>query len=321
MKATEIKKIACIGSGVIGASWATNFIMKGYPVNVYDIKQEQLELAKSNIDNNLKFLFEEKILTAEEVEKAKSLVNYTTSMKEAVSDVQFIQESGPERYEIKHAILDELEKYTSPETIYASSTSGLLITEIAKNAKHPERCIGAHPYNPPHLIPLVELSKGEKSSEEAVKTASDFFKLLGKEPITLQKEALGFISNRLQVALYREVIELVMRGVCTVEDIDKAVCFGPGLRYGTMGPNLIFQLGGGPHGIKGIMKHIGPSVELWLNDMASWTKVPEEWADIAHEGVVEEMANREPEFGQNNEDLTKFRDRMLIDLLKLHKKL
>lgn len=321
MKVTEIKKIACIGSGVIGASWATNFIMKGYTVNVYDIKQEQLELAKANIDNNLKFLFEEKILTAEEVEKAKSLVNYTTSMEEAVSDVQFIQESGPETYEIKHAILDELEKYTSSETIYASSTSGLLITEISKNAKHPERCIGAHPYNPPHLIPLVELSKGVKTSEESMTIAYDFFKLVGKEPVILQKEALGFISNRLQMALYREAIDLVMNGVCSVEDIDKATCFGPGLRYGIIGPNLIYQLGGGPHGIKGMLAHIGPSAELWLTDMASWNKIPEEWKNIAQEGVLKEMENREPEFGKNNEELAKFRDRMLVSLLKLHKKL
>jgi 3-hydroxyacyl-CoA dehydrogenase len=321
MKTSKIKKVACVGTGVIGASWATNFVFKGYPVNIYDINQQQLDLAKVNIEKNLEFLLGKKVLTKKVVDKAKTLVKYTTNIEEAVHDVQFIQEAGPEKYDIKQAILAEIDKYTDPQTIFASSTSGLLITEITKYSPHPERCIGAHPYNPPHLIPLVEISKGAKTSTETVNAACEFYKAVGKEPVVLQKEALGFISNRLQMALYREAIDLVMRGVCSVEDIDKAACFGPGLRYGIMGPNLIYELGGGAVGIKGLFKHVGASVEMWWADMADWKKWPEGWLDIAQEGVNREKANRPAEIGRTTEEIIRFRDSMLVDLLKLHHKL
>jgi 3-hydroxyacyl-CoA dehydrogenase len=321
LKATEIRKIACVGSGVVGSSWATNFVMKGYPVWVYDVNKTQLDNAKNNIRKNLDILKKYNVITPQFADKAASLVKYTTSMEEAVKDVQFIQESGPESYQIKQLILAEIEKYTSPETIIASSTSGLLMTEIAKHARHPERCVGSHPFNPPHIIPLVEITKGEKSAPELVQDAYDFYKLLGKEPIILQKESLGFVANRIQAALNREGVDLVTRGVCTVEDVDRAVCFGPGLRWALMGPNLIFQLGGGKEGIKGITTHINPSVEIWLADMAKWDKFPKDWPDVSQAGIDVEMANRAPEFGRTNEEITEFRDRGLFELLKLHKKL
>jgi 3-hydroxyacyl-CoA dehydrogenase len=321
MKAVDIKKIACVGAGTIGASWGTNFAMKGYPVCIYDIKEEQLEAAKESISSNLDFLLVKGIITDEEAKTAQSLVKYTTNLEEAVSDVQFIQESGPERYDIKGVVLAEIEKYTAADTLIASSTSGLLVTEIAKDAKHPERCIGGHPYNPPHLIPLVEITKGEKTSEEALKCAYDFYELLGKEPVVLQKETLGFIANRLQMALSREIIDLVLRGLCTIEDIDKAMLFGPGLRMAIMGPILTLHLGGGPGGVKAISKMINDSSNLWLQDMAKWTTIPEEWPDAAQEGVLKEIENRSAEFGKTAEELKNFRDDMLITLLRLHKKL
>ena len=145
--------------------------------------------------------------------------------------------------------------------------------------------------------------------------------MIGKEPVVLQKEALGFICNRLQMALYREVCSLVMNGVCTVEDADKAVTFGPGLRWGIMGPSLVFQLGGGKVGIDGLLKHLGPSINLWLNNMADFKAMPEEFGKIAREGVEEEMKNRPKEIGNDDASLAEYRDKMLIELLKLHKKL
>lgn len=321
MNASEIKKIACIGSGLIGASWATNFLMKGYKVNIYDIDEKLLAIAKERIERDLEFLVSKNVIEEDKLEQIEKNVTFTTDMEIALKDVQFIQESGPEKYEIKHEILAEVDKYASPNAIFASSTSGLLITEIAKFSKHSQRCIGAHPYNPPHLIPLVEITKGDNTSQEALDAAYEFYKLLGKEPIILKKEALGFIANRLQMALYREAVDLVNRGVCTVEDVDKATCYGPGLRYATMGPNLLYHLGGGPYGIRGILSHIGPSVEMWWKDMADWKTWPEGWKDIVHEGVEESILGRAPEMGNNVEDLVKFRDDMLLELLKLHKKL
>jgi 3-hydroxyacyl-CoA dehydrogenase len=167
----------------------------------------------------------------------------------------------------------------------------------------------------------VEISKGKETSMEAVQTACDFYKSMGKEPVVLQKEALGFIANRLAVALWREAVDLVMRGVCSVEDVDKAVCFGPGLRYALMGPNLTYHLGGGPQGIQGLIKHIGPSVELWWDEMAVWKKWPPGWAEIAQEGVLREIANRAPEQGRTNEEIARWRNDGLIELLKFLKKL
>ena len=321
MELKDIKKVACVGSGVIGSSWAVGFALKGLPVNVYDVKDEFLDLAKERVHESLTFLAKNDVCTQEEISVIEGRIHYTTSMEDAVKDVQFIQESGPEHYDVKHSIVEEMEKYVSPEALIASSTSGLLITEIAKYAKHPERFVGGHPYNPPHLIPLVEITKGEKTKEENVALAKAFYQSVGKEPVVLNKEALGFICNRLQMALYREVAELVLRGVCSVEDADKAVTFGPGIRWGIMGPSLIFQLGGGKGGVDGLMNHLHDSINLWLADMADWKEFPAEWPSVARKGVEEAMKNRPAEIGNDDESLAAYRDDMLISLLKLHKKL
>jgi 3-hydroxyacyl-CoA dehydrogenase len=321
MKANQIRKTACLGAGVIGSSWATSFAIRGYPVCVCDISPEQLDAARKRVVGNLAFLVEKRVLQREDAARAEGLVTVSTCVEEAVTDVQFIQESGPENYKIKQQVLAEIEEFTAADTIIASSTSGLLISEIAISAKHPERCIGGHPYNPPHLIPLVEITKGEKSSDETVKAAYDFYESLGKEPVVLQKETLGFIANRLQMALSRETIDLVMRGVCTVEDIDKAMLFGPGLRFAIMGPTLTYHLGGGTQGAKGLFTHLRDSATMWLRDMAAWTTIPEGWPDTAQEGVLREIENRPAECGKTTEELIAFRDNMLIELLKLHKKL
>jgi len=321
MTSSEVKRVAVLGGGgVIGSSWATNFLWKGLSVNVFDVDSASLKNAQSRIGGNLKYLADKGILTSDEVLRALSFATYTSDMEEAVHDVSFIQEASPEKYEIKQALVAYCDKYAPPDTIFASSTSGLLITEIARHSSHPERYVGAHPYNPPHLIPLVEISKGEHTSEEAVSRAREFYRSLGKEPIVLNKEALGFVANRLSVALYREAIDLVMRGVCSVEDIDRAVSYGPGLRYALMGPNLIYHLGGGQYGISGILQHIGPSVEHWWADMADWKTWPEHWGVIAEDGVKEAMKNRLPEQGQTMEDIIRWRDDGLLDLLKILKK-
>lgn len=321
MQAKEIREVSCVGAGVIGYSWALYFAMKDLSVTVYDINEESLQLAKKRIHESLETLIKNNVLTKEKSEELEKSIIYTLSMEEAVRNAQLIVESGPENYDIKRQMVEEMEKYTSIETIIVSSTSGLLITEICKNAKHPERFIGAHPYNPPHLIPLVEITKGDKTSEVVVEVAKEFYTLIGKEPIVLKKEALGFICNRIQMALYREVCDLVTRGVCTIEDADKAVTYGPGLRWGIMGPSLVFQLGGGQYGIAGALKHMGPSANMWLADMADFKKIPDEFAIIAQEGVNEELKNRSEEIGNDNASLAEYRDKMLIELLKLHHKL
>lgn len=321
MKVEEIKKVACVGAGVIGYSWALYFALKKFDVFVYDITEESLDLAKKRVNESLRSLWKNHVIEEEEIFEIENRILYTTVMEEAVRDIQFLVESGPESYEIKKEMVKQIEQYTSDDTIIVSSTSGLLITEIASNAKCPERFIGAHPYNPPHLIPLVEITRGEKTSEEVVEVAKAFYTSIGKEPVVLQKEALGFICNRIQMALYREVCDLVMRGVCSIEDADKAVTYGPGLRWGIMGPSLVFQLGGGQNGIDGLLKHLGPSINLWLQDMADFKEFPKEFRKMAREGVEEEIKNRPEALGNNDASLAEYRDKMLIEMLKLHHKL
>lgn len=321
MEAKDIRKVACVGAGVIGYSWALYYSLKELSVNVYDLTDEKLQLAKKRIHESLVNLKQNDVVSENEVDEIESRISYTTSMEEAVKDVQFITESGPENYEVKQKIAEEMEKYTSSDTIIASSTSGLLVTEIAKNVKHPERFIGAHPYNPPHLIPLVELTRGEKTDDHVLEVAREFYQMIDKEPVVLQKEALGFICNRIQMAVYREVCNLVMKGVCTIEDADKAVTYGPGLRWAIMGPSLVFELGGGEGHIDGLMKHLNPSISLWLHDMADFKDFPEEFPEIARKGVEESLKNRPKEIGNDDQSLAEYRDKMLISLLKLHNKL
>lgn len=179
MKTQEIQRIACLGTGVIGASWCTNFVMKGYEAVLYDISDEQLASGRQKVADNLAFLVEKACMTREAAGQAWTGSRCTTSMEEALCGVQLVQESVPERYEIKQAVLAQVDEFAGDRVIYASSTSGLLISEIAKLSQYPERCIGAHPYNPPHLIPLVELV-GPAGSEAAVETARQFYSPAGQ---------------------------------------------------------------------------------------------------------------------------------------------
>jgi len=309
MQATDIKKIACIGAGTIGASWASYYLWKGYPVTVQDLTKEALSRARSLIKNNLTFLVDKGLLTENELTFTKISVNYTTDIGEAVKDVQFIQESAFEDYEVKKTLFREIDE-DAPEAIFATSSSGLLISEIQKASRFPARCLTAHPFNPPHLIPLVELVKGQATGEETFNLAYDFYKLIGKVPVRVNKEVPGHIANRIAFAYWRECIDLVMNGVCSVEDLDLASCYGPGPRYALMGPHLIYHLGGGPGGIRDFINHLGPSAEMWWDDMATWKRFPEGCKDVLEKGVQEELA------GRTAQELAAWRDEKLVELLK-----
>ena len=320
MKPEEIKRVACVGGGVIGSSWAIQFAMKGLDVVLYDINDEQLAKSQAQMHKSLDALEQFKAVTPQRRQEIADRVKLTTSMEEAVKNAQFIQESGPERLEIKRSILAQVEEYASADAIYASSTSGLLVSDIAAQAAHPERCVGAHHYNPPHLIPLVELTSGDKTDPGLLQLAYDFYQSIGKEAVLLRRECPGFIANRLQLALYREVQDLVMRGVCSVEDAVKALVYGPGLRWAIFGHNMIMQLGN-PGGLTGMVNMLGNSGDRWLADMASWTHQPDNWAEVAQPGVDQEMKNFPDYIGHTNEACAAYRDQMLIELLKLHHKL
>ena len=315
-------KVAYIGSGLIGAGLAVNAALHGMDVVLQTRKN--VDRAKALFENDLKQFELNKVITAGEAEAARKRCTITTSVEEAVQGADFIQESGPESLELKRAIISEIEKSASPDAIIASSTSGLSITEIFKEAVHPERGVGGHPYNPAHILPLVEVIKGEKTTEENLQKARDFYTAIGKEAVTNYKESSGFIANRYQHAIHREAVDLVNRGICSVEDADKALVYSVGLRWGVIGQVLTLHLGVSPEGIGKFNEkyHIDPTQpDEDLLGLSTWTTFPENWCEMAQEGIDEEIEHRAPETGKDMASIEAWRDKMLIGMLRLHGKL
>ena len=296
-----IRRIACVGAGLIGHSWATLFAVKGISVNLQDLKEEILTNALTKIKSNLDFLAEKGVIRSEEAEKALRRIKTTTSLSDAVKDADYVQESVFESYEVKKKIFSEMDAEAPPEAILASSSSALLMSEIQKAAAKPERCLIAHPFNPPHLIPLVELVPGEKTSSETIKTTYEFMLKLGKVPVVLKKEVPGYIANRLSIRLYQEAVDLVDTGVATVEDVDRALSAGPGIRWAIMGPHLTYHLGGGPGGI-----------EHWFETFGQAFFSPSSAKKVI-EGVKEMEIVKTKSMGE----LVRWRDEKLVELLKI----
>lgn len=306
----KIQSVGIVGVGVIGSSWAAFYASKGFRVKVYDIDpgicQKGLHMARS-ITGTLR---SHGLLSEKAAKKAVSDISAVSSLEEAVADVELVQESVAENYEVKQQIYRIMDREASPDVILASSSSGLLMTEIQKVTQNPGRCLIAHPFNPPHLIPLVELVAGQKTDRHTISRVKGFFEELGKIPVVLKKEAPGHIANRLAAALWREATDIVLKGIASVEDVDKAVYAGPGLRWALMGQHMIYHLGGGEGGIEHFMDHLGPSfVKLW-EDMATWTSLPPEAKDILAAGVTEEME------GNSLEAMARWRDEKLVRLLR-----
>ena len=239
MNADEIGSVACVGGGTIGFSWAVLFAQHGMRVNIYDISEAVLSRANGELRKAYDTLVEAGVMTAEEVAAALDRISTTTDLAQAVKDVDFVQESGPERYRIKREIYRELDQLARPEVVLASSTSAMLMTEIQSATTRPERCVVAHPYNPPHIVPLVEIVPGEATADETVEVARDFMARMGRLPVVARKECRGHIVNHMQAVLYREAKWLVGNGVATAAEIDLAFRTGPGLRLALMGPFMV----------------------------------------------------------------------------------
>ncbi|MEE0097690.1 MAG: 3-hydroxyacyl-CoA dehydrogenase NAD-binding domain-containing protein [Oscillospiraceae bacterium] len=313
-------KVTCYASGVIGTSWATNFALKGCTVTVYDLNQELLDHAKKLIRSNLLYLEAEDCLRGESVEAVMERVTFTDDVEAALREAEFIQESGPERLELKQTFVALFDRLAPAACIVASSTSGLRISDITAKSTHPERYIGAHPFNPPHLIPLVELTKGDQTSPETVNRALGFYRLMGKEPIVLQKEKAGFVANRISHSVLREVMSLVNEGVCSVEDVDKALTYGPGLRWAAVGQVMVGELGTSGGIREGTLRFKALNESIF-RDLENRTEVPEHWEDTAEAGITEEKAHMPDCIGHTTDEIAQFRDKVLVSLLKLHGKL
>ncbi len=312
-------KIAFVGAGQIGSGLALNCITHGMPVVLQTRKQT--ELVKSRIDSGLVFFVDSGIISQEEADKAAKLVTITTSIEEAVTGAYMIQESGPDSIELKHSLIEQIEAYAPEDAIIATSTSSRSITEVFSKAKHPERCMGGHPYNPAYLIPLVEITKGEKTSDEYVVKAKALYEQMGKVPTVLNKEVIGFIANRYQSAIHREAVDLVENGICSVEDADKALVYSVGLRWSVLGQFLSMHLGAAPEGLGGFNEkyHIDVTKpDGRLSNMPTWTTFPEKWSEHASVGIEEAIAKRDTSTGNDIASIEKWRDNMLVETLRLH---
>jgi 3-hydroxypropionate dehydrogenase (NADP+) len=310
-----IQRVACVGSGLVGQGWATLFALAGYEVVLEDINNELLDEALRRVEKQLRFL--EGAGLAAGVDEALGRLSKSTSLSDAVEGVDFVQESVFESYAVKKDVFREMDEATGPDVILASSSSGLLMSEIQKAATfHPERCIVAHPWNPSYLVPLVELSPGEKTNEKTTLRTRELMEDIGKVPVVLRKEVPGFIANRLSAALWREALNIVDSGVASAEDVDKAIVNGPGLRWAIMGPYLTYHLGGGRGGIEYLMRHIDVSKAKWLETMAKWTETPASAVEKAITGVHEMETVKAHSF----EELEKWRDDGLVGVLKSRKR-
>ena len=282
-----VQRVAVVGTGVIGASWAAHFLAHGLDATATDPSPGAEDRLRSDVAAIWPTL-------TPAAGGSPERLAFTSDPAEAVADADFVQENGPEREDVKHPLFAVLDAAARPDVVLASSSSGLLPSVIARGCpRHPERVVIGHPFNPPHLIPLVEVVPGEKSSELAVEAALAFYTAVGKKPIRLRQELPGHVANRLQAALWQEAYSLVERGVATVADIDTAIAHGPGLRWAVLGPFANQHLSGGPGGIAHVLEHLGPPTEAWWRDLGQVTLTPELVAKLVA-GVDEELAGVDP---------------------------
>src|ERR1700683_4701563 len=309
-KNKQIRNIAIVGTGVIGASWAALYLARGFNVTATDPAPN----AEANLRKFIDAAWKNLTVIGLSPHASRDHLKFTTDMKKALADADLVQESGPERQDFKIKLFADMDAATPEDTIIASSSSGLTMSVMQSACKHPERCVTGHPFNPPHIVPLVEVVGGAKTSPETVERTISFYTSIGKRPIHVRKEVVGHVANRLQAALYREIVYLIERGVLDVADSDAAVCWGPGLRWGLMGPNLLFHLAGGEGGIQHFMQHLSGPVATWWKDLGAITEFSSEVKETIVNGVLKE-AN-----GRSIAELERERDGMLLELLTTRSK-
>ena len=259
----SVKNITCIGAGPIGGGWTAHYLAKGYNVTTYLHDESEIEALNRLLETAWASLVEIGLSTGASMDN----FSWTTSLEEATAHAEFIQESVPEVIALKQNLYQTLGEIVDPNVVIASSTSGLSMTDIQAKCNTPERTVVAHPFNPPYLLPLVEMIGGEKTSPKTVEWTEQFYKTAGKAPLVMKKEVPGFIATRLQEAIWREALHMVKNGEATVEQIDQAVVNGPGPRWALMGPCEIFHVGGGEGGMAYCLDQFGPALKL------PWTRL------------------------------------------------
>jgi len=305
-----IRRIAIVGTGVIGASWTALFLAKGLQVVATDIAPNAEAPLRKFVETAWPALKRLGLSPA----ASQSNLKFTAALAQAVAEADLVQENGPERIDFKKKLYGQLDEMLPPDVIIASSSSGLTMSEIQLGAaSHPERCVIAHPFNPPHLIPLVELVGGAKTSEATIQRAAEFYTSIGQRTVRLNKEMPGHVANRLQAALAREVYYLVADGVVSAADVDTALCWGPGLRWGVMGNMMLNHLGGGPGGIEHFFQQFTNPMAAWWKTLGSPVLTPEVQKKLI-DSVHAEVGSR------SIDELAAERDEILLGLIELRTK-
>jgi carnitine 3-dehydrogenase len=301
-----IRRIAIVGTGVIGASWAAHYLARGFDVVATDPAPNAGENLRKYVDE----AWDQAMVLGLTPGGSQSRLSFTSKMQEALANADFVQENAPERPEFKIKLFADMDAATPVDSIIASSSSGITPSVMQSHCQHPERVLVGHPFNPPHIVPLVEVVGGTKTSPEAVQQAVEFYASIGKKPIVLNKELPGHVANRLQAALYREIMYLIQQGVLSVADADDAVSYGPGLRWGVMGPSLQFHLGGGAGGIKHFIDHLMDPMAALIKTLGTPDVNPELKKTIA-DGVLREAGNH------SVEQLAQDENKLLVGLIRL----
>ena len=284
-------------------------------MHLQDVDGGRLEAAVERAATAAGFIAGSGLADMQTAERGVDRLSGTTDLAEAVAGVQHVQECVREELELKRAVFAAVDAAAPGDALICTSSSGLSISEIQTAAAHPQRCLAAHPYNPPHLVPLVELAPGALTAPQALERAAAFYTAVGKVPVKLTRDLPGYLANRLSAALWREAVDLVLRGVATVDDVDKAVSYGPGLRWAAMGPHLLYDLGGGEDGIRGHIEHLAAVKEGMLRDLATWTTFPPETGEALEAGLEQEKGAR------SYDDLVAERDALLVAFLRAQREL
>ena len=302
-----VKSIGIVGTGTIGASWAAYFLAQGFkvkawdPANTWKVKLENfIESAWTDLEK----------LGVPEIATPSNLT-LCDELGSVTEGVDFIQENAPEQLGVKQKLFRELDKTAPTSVIISSSTSGLIMSEMQENIENAERFVVGHPFNPPHLIPLVEVVGGELTAAEVVEWTIDFYNLIGKHAIKINKEVPGHLANRLQAALWREAVLAVQNGLASVEDVNAAVAQGPGLRWALMGPHMIMNLAGGKGGMEQMLSHFAPGIQSWWQTMMETPNMDQKLQKVLVDGINKEAGNK------TIDDLEKERDTRLIKLLRM----
>ncbi len=300
------KTIGVVGCGVIGMSWAAYFLAKGFSVSAVDPNAAAEGKTRDYVDRAWPLLQQMGLAAGAD----KTRLSFSTDLARGLAGVDFVQENGPERIDLKRQLFADIARAVGPAAIIASSSSGIPVSDFQDAAAHPERILLGHPFNPPHVLPLVEVAGGKLTSEDNIAKALRFYSQIGKKPIRMKREMKGHIANRIQAAVLRELLYLLQQDVASVEDLDIAISQGPGLRWAILGQFMNADLGGGEGGIVHMMEHLGPAMEGWWADLGRIEHVSADDIALMGAGVGDILARN------NTADIVAGRDEVLAKILQ-----